>query len=183
MSIQEGSESLNGLKIDFNFAICNFYHLHRPSDRLGGHKDDVESNLSLPLVTVSLGAPGIFLLGRESREALPSAILLNAGDCLVLSGKSRGYFHGVPSILEYSDGDGDDHQRNNSGHETKNSNQPPALFPELSEEGCLVHNNEGYASSSASPGVDQDYIPTQLELKFAEAFLSTMRMNMSIRQV
>ena len=181
MSILEGSESLNGLKIDFNFAICNFYHLQRPSDRLGGHKDDVESNLSLPLVTISLGAPGIFLLGRESREEYPLAILLKAGDCLVLSGKSRGYFHGVPSILEYSDGD--DHQRNNSDPETKTSNQPSAPFPELSDEGCLVHNNEGYASSSTSPGADQDYIPTQLELKFAEALLSTVRMNMSIRQV
>lgn len=181
MSIREGNESLNGLTIDFNMAICNFYHLHRSSDRLGGHKDDVESNLSLPLVTISLGAPGIFLLGRESREEFPVAILLNAGDCLVLSGKSRGYFQGVPSILEYNDGD--DHQSHKNEQDTKNGNPPSALFPELSDEGCLVHNSEGYVSSSVSPGVDQDYIPTQLELKFAEAFLSTMRMNMSIRQV
>ena len=44
----------------FDMAICNLYHLQRPSDRLGGHQDNVESNLSLPLVTISLGAPGVF---------------------------------------------------------------------------------------------------------------------------
>ena len=85
--------------IPFDMAICNVYHLQRPSDRLGGHQDDVESDLSLPLVTVSLGAPGIFLLGGRSRQDVPTAILLRAGDCMILSGNSRGYFHGVPSVL------------------------------------------------------------------------------------
>ena len=64
----------------FDMAICNFYHLQRPSDRLGGHKDDVESDLTSPLITISLGAPGIFLLGGKSRNTLPTAILLRSGD-------------------------------------------------------------------------------------------------------
>jgi DNA alkylation damage repair protein AlkB len=168
MAIQKGDVSHKDLTIDFNMAICNFYHLQRPSDRLGGHQDNVESNLSLPLVTISLGAPGVFLLGRESREELPTAILLKAGDCMVLSGKSRGYFHGIPTILEYDD-DNDD-----ISHESEEN----LLFPELSDEGLLV-NNKGDAASEDDLG----YVPTQVELKFAEAFLSTVRMNMSIRQV
>ena len=168
MAIQKGDVSHKDLTIDFNMAICNFYHLQRPSDRLGGHQDNVESNLSLPLVTISLGAPGVFLLGRESREELPTAILLKAGDCMVLSGKSRGYFHGIPTILEYDD-DNDD-----ISHESEEK----LLFPELSDEGLLV-NNKGDAASEDDLG----YVPTQVELKFAEAFLSTVRMNMSIRQV
>eukprot|EP00986_Skeletonema_menzelii_P019127 scaffold27065_cov150-Skeletonema_menzelii.AAC.8 len=154
--------------IDFNMAICNFYHLQRPADRLGGHQDNVESNLSLPLVTISLGAPGVFLLGRESREVLPTAILLQAGDCMVLSGKSRGYFHGIPTILEYDD----DNDR--ISHDSEKN----VLFPELSDEGLLVDDTGGASSEN-----NRDYVPTQVELKFAEAFLSTVRMNMSIRQV
>ncbi len=166
MSIQKGDGSHRDQAIDFNMAICNFYHLQRPSDRLGGHQDNVESNLSLPLVTISLGAPGVFLLGRESREEFPTATLLQSGDCMVLSGKSRGYFHGVPTILEYDDD-------NDITHESEEI----ALFPELSDEGLLV--DKGAAASEE----DQGYVPTQVELKFAEAFLSTVRMNMSIRQV
>ena len=168
MATQKGDKSHKDLNIDFNMAICNFYHLQRPSDRLGGHQDNVESNLSLPLVTISLGAPGVFLLGRETREKLPTAILLQAGDCMVLSGKSRGYFHGIPTILEHED----DNAR--SPHESEEK----ALFPELSDEGLLIDSTGDTASEDT-----WDYIPTQVELKFAEAFLSSVRMNMSIRQV
>ena len=162
-AIPTGSKSPEDLAIDFNMAICNFYHLQRPSDRLGGHQDNVESNLSLPLVTISLGAPGVFLLGRESREVMPTAILLQAGDCMVLSGKSRGYFHGVPTILEYDD---------DTDAGIPQEAEENALFPELSDECLLIDDDTG----------DKD-APTDVELKFAEAFLSTVRMNMSIRQV
>lgn len=169
MAIQKGDKSHRDLNIDFNMAICNFYHLQRPSDRLGGHQDNVESNLSLPLVTISLGAPGVFLLGRESREELPTAILLQAGDCMVLSGKSRGYFHGIPTILEHEDDDTE-----GIPHESEEK----ALFQELSDEGLLLES-----TSDAATEDTRDYVPTQVELKFAEAFLSSVRMNMSIRQV
>lgn len=162
-AMQLGSKRPEDLAIDFNMAICNFYHLQRPSDRLGGHQDNVESNLSLPLVTISLGAPGVFLLGRESREVLPTAILLQAGDCIVLSGKSRGYFHGIPTILEYDD---------DTDAGIPQESEENALFPELSDECLLIDDETG----------DND-VPTDVELKFAEAFLSTVRMNMSIRQV
>ena len=173
MSIQKRGGCDKDLQIDFNMAICNFYHLLRPSDRLGGHQDNVESNLSLPLVTISLGAPGVFLLGRESREEFPFAILLQTGDCMVLSGKSRGYFHGVPTILEYDDDDNNDAVVVNDSEESAMSSQFNLLFPELSDEGLLV----------SGEGTMIDSLPSQVELKFAAAFLSSVRMNMSIRQV
>ena len=154
--------------IDFNMGICNFYHLQRPSDRLGGHQDNVESDLSLPLVTISLGAPGVFLLGRDSREEMPTAILLKAGDCMVLSGESRGYFHGVPTILEY------DEENDSNDLESKGN----VIFSELNDEGLLM----GSGTMSSDKGT-QGYVPTQDELNFAAAFLTTVRMNMSIRQV
>lgn len=84
----------------FEAAICNFYHAaRRPSDRLGGHRDDVEEDTTSPLVGVSIGLPCIFLLGGESRATAPTPILLQGGSAIVLSGRARQAFHGVPTVL------------------------------------------------------------------------------------
>ena len=151
--------------VNFDMAICNLYHLQRPSDRLGGHKDDVEEDLSLPLVTISLGAPGVFLLGGESRQDAPTAILLRAGDCMVMSGRSRNYFHGVPTVL--SDGDSACQMNGDPG------DNMCRVFPGLDDDGCLAKGFTG----------DNSTIPSLDEMEFAQAFLKTVRMNLSIRQV
>lgn len=84
----------------FEAAICNIYHaVRRPSDRLGGHRDDVEPDVASPLVSVSLGLPCIFLLGGETRAAAPTPILLRSGSVLILAGRARQAFHGVPAVL------------------------------------------------------------------------------------
>jgi len=152
--------------VDFDMAICNFYHQSRPSDRLGGHRDDVEEDLNLPLVTISLGATGVFLLGGESRQDAPTAILLRAGDCMVMSGRSRMYFHGVPTVLSL---DGNSACQMN-GNPSDNVHR---VFPELDDDGCLSEDFTG----------DKSMIPSLDEMEFAQAFLSTVRMNLSIRQV
>lgn len=41
-------------------ALVNFYG---PGDTLGGHRDDVEADLEMPIVSISLGCDAIFLLG------------------------------------------------------------------------------------------------------------------------
>lgn len=149
----------------FDMAICNLYHLQRPSDRVGGHQDNVEHDLSLPLVTISLGAPGIFLLGGNTKEDAPTAILLRAGDCMVLSGKSRRYFHGVPTILDY------DYDSSIDTNVSMNHNdwQSMEIFPELKGSGLNDKEERG--------------VPSREELSFMKAFLSTVRMNLSIRQI
>lgn len=73
-------------------AIINFYHSHRASDRLGGHRDDVESNDRTPLVSISLGTPAFFLIENE-------VIVLRCGDALVMAEDARQSMHGVPSII------------------------------------------------------------------------------------
>jgi len=84
----------------FEAAICNLYHAaRRPSDRLGGHKDDVEPETSSPLVSISLGLPCIFLLGGETRESRSTPVLLQGGTVLVMAGRARHAIHGVPSVL------------------------------------------------------------------------------------
>jgi len=158
--------------VPFDMAICNLYHLQRPSDRLGGHQDNVESNLSLPLVTISLGAPGIFLLGGSSRNDVPTAILLRAGDCMVMSGKSRGYFHGLPTILsqEFDDPRCD---------ATDIVEESITVFPELNNSGT-PHKIDDEVDNVTD---GMAYVPSLKELRFVKAFLTTVRMNMSIRQV
>ena len=143
----------------FDMAICNFYHLQRPSDRLGGHKDDVESDLTSPLITISLGAPAIFLLGGMTRSCEPTAIFLRAGDCMIMSGKSRQYFHGVPTILEFEE----------DCVQTLNENDRK-VFPDLQDDIHLCQNKV-------------NNIPSYNELLFSKAFLTTARMNISIRQI
>lgn len=84
----------------FDAAICNLYHsARRPSDRLGGHTDEVEPNAASPLVTVSLGLPCIFLLGGRTRAQKPTPILLRSGSVLVMAGGARHAYHGVPTVL------------------------------------------------------------------------------------
>lgn len=43
-------------------AIVNYYS---KGDTLGGHKDDVEEDLTQPLVSISIGCAAVFLMGGE----------------------------------------------------------------------------------------------------------------------
>lgn len=77
-------------------CLMNLYHKHRSSDRLGGHRDDVEASRS-PLVLVSLGSPGLLLLG------LTQGVILYSGDVLVMQGEGRDVLHGVPCVFHSSE--------------------------------------------------------------------------------
>ena len=77
-------------------ALVNYY---REGDTLGGHKDDAEQHDTQPIVSLSLGCDGVFLIGGHSKEDSPTALLVHSGDALVLSGDARQCYHGVPRIL------------------------------------------------------------------------------------
>ncbi len=77
-------------------GIINYYHLN---STLSAHQDRSEPNMSAPLISVSLGCPGVFLLGGASKSATPDAICLNSGDVCVMSGAARLSYHAVPKIL------------------------------------------------------------------------------------
>ncbi|KAJ1623014.1 2OG-Fe(II) oxygenase superfamily-domain-containing protein [Pavlovales sp. CCMP2436] len=54
------------------------------------HVDDAEEALDAPVVSISLGCDGLFLLGGETREQTPVLpILLRSGDALLLGGRAR----------------------------------------------------------------------------------------------
>ena len=106
LEIVFGKEVLVGEKggdtfFDGQVGLANFY---APGDTLNGHVDDAEMNLSKPIASLSLGLPALFLLGQQSKTLEPvTALIVRSGDAIVLSGKSRTMFHGVPRV--FSDGE------------------------------------------------------------------------------
>ena len=74
----------------------NFYPV---SGSLSPHTDHSEPNLSVPLLSISLGLPAIFLIGTASLDCVPAALLLKTGDVLVMEAEARLAYHAVPRIL------------------------------------------------------------------------------------
>lgn len=78
-------------------GVVNFYQL---KDTLMAHVDRSELNTRAPLVSFSLGNACVFVIGADTRDVEPLPVLLRSGDVLVMTGPSRGAFHGVPKIIE-----------------------------------------------------------------------------------
>ena len=66
--------------------------------RMGLHRDQDESDLAAPIVSVSLGLACSFLWGGLQRQAPTRSIALTHGDVLVWGGPSRLVFHGVSPL-------------------------------------------------------------------------------------
>ncbi|WVO16942.1 alkylated DNA repair protein AlkB [Cryptococcus depauperatus] len=78
-------------------GIVNLYQLN---DTLMAHVDRAELDPARPLVSISLGHAAILLLGTASRNDTPIPIILRSGDMLIMSGKGRQSYHGIPRIME-----------------------------------------------------------------------------------
>ena len=81
-------------------GLVNYY---LPGDALAGHVDDAEPDDARPIVSVSLGAPCVFLIGGATREVRPAAVCLRSGDAVVIGGDARRWFHGVPRVFAPDD--------------------------------------------------------------------------------
>jgi alkylated DNA repair protein alkB family protein 1 len=93
---KEGFPASNKKQFRPDAAIVNFY---REGDTLGGHLDDVEPDMSQPIIGISLGCDGIFLIGGDRRDIEPTALVLRSGDVVILSGDARCCYHGVPRVV------------------------------------------------------------------------------------
>ena len=91
LSNVNGACNLN-LKGNAESAIINFYHAQRVSDRLGGHRDDVELTDDSPLVSGSMGQSAVLLIEDTS-------IVLSPGDVVVMAGKARQSLHAIPCVF------------------------------------------------------------------------------------
>ncbi len=78
-------------------GIINYYHLN---STLSAHQDYSELNHNAPLISISFGNPGIFLIGSNTKAVRPISILIQSGDILIMTAKSRLAYHAVPKILE-----------------------------------------------------------------------------------
>lgn len=88
-----------GMTIEPDICIVNHYG---PAGRMGLHQDKDESAASIaagiPIVSVSLGDTGRFLLGGTRRRDPVASILLQSGDAFVFGGPARLRYHGLSRI-------------------------------------------------------------------------------------
>ena len=71
---------------------------YEPETKLSLHRDEDECDLSAPVVSVSLGLPGIFLWGGLTRKERPRRLRLESGDVVVWGGPARLVYHGIATL-------------------------------------------------------------------------------------
>lgn len=76
-------------------CLINFYG---DGARMGLHQDRDERDFSQPIITVSLGADGDFLVGGRTRTERAQVLPVRNGDVLIMGGESRMRFHGIRKI-------------------------------------------------------------------------------------
>ncbi|WP_307367198.1 alpha-ketoglutarate-dependent dioxygenase AlkB [Brevundimonas sp. SORGH_AS_0993] len=76
-------------------------NLYRDGARMGLHQDRDEADLSIPVLSVSLGDAGMFRIGpAEAGRTL--TLRLESGDVCALTGPARLARHGIDRVLEGS---------------------------------------------------------------------------------
>jgi DNA oxidative demethylase len=73
---------------------------YEPGARLTLHQDKDERDFSAPIVSVSLGLPGTFLFGGDSRKDKQRRLPLQHGDVVVWGGPARLRHHGVLALKD-----------------------------------------------------------------------------------
>src|SRR3984885_14703938 len=73
---------------------------YEPGARLTLHQDKDESDLSAPIVSVSLGLPATFLFGGNARTDKQRRVPLQHGDVVVWGGPARLHHHGVLAVKD-----------------------------------------------------------------------------------
>jgi alkylated DNA repair protein (DNA oxidative demethylase) len=81
-------------------VLMNFYPAGDENPgRLGLHRDSTERNQDAPIVTLSLGASAVFLLGGERYNDPTQEIVLDGGDVVVMAPPARAFYHAVDHLL------------------------------------------------------------------------------------
>jgi alkylated DNA repair protein alkB family protein 1 len=98
------TDEIDDLPFSPQTVIVNYYTATSATGSkfpMGAHRDDLESAIKSPVVSVSLGCACVFLLEKESDPTSePTALVLRSGDALLLSGKSRLSLHGVSVVFK-----------------------------------------------------------------------------------
>ena len=73
---------------------------YAPGAKMALHQDKDEQDFTVPIVSVSLGLPAVFLFGTLNRKDRPQRLRLAHGDVVVWGGPSRLAFHGVMPLAD-----------------------------------------------------------------------------------
>ncbi len=73
---------------------------YEPGARMSLHQDRNETDMTQPIVSVSLGLPATFLFGGMARSDKPRRMRLESGDVVVWGGPARLAFHGIDPLAE-----------------------------------------------------------------------------------
>jgi alkylated DNA repair protein (DNA oxidative demethylase) len=73
---------------------------YQPGARMSLHQDRDERDFDAPIVSVSLGAPAVFLFGGLCRSERPQRVPLEHGDVVVWGGPARLRYHGVARLAQ-----------------------------------------------------------------------------------
>jgi alkylated DNA repair protein (DNA oxidative demethylase) len=77
---------------------CCLINHYGAKARMGLHRDSDEADFSWPVVSISLGDPGLFRMGGLARSDPTASLLLESGDVVVMGGEARLAYHGIDRI-------------------------------------------------------------------------------------
>ena len=77
---------------------CCLVNYYGASARMGMHRDADEADFSWPVVSISLGDPGLFRMGGAARKDPTASVSLESGDVVVMAGAARLAYHGIDRI-------------------------------------------------------------------------------------
>jgi len=79
--------------------VCLINHYPDGEAKLGMHRDEQE-RCDAPIVSFSLGADAMFVLGGPEKTGYPRRrFILQDGDLVILSGLSRNFYHGIERVM------------------------------------------------------------------------------------
>lgn len=73
-------------------CLINFYG---EGTRMGLHQDNDETDLTQPVLSISLGDDALFRIGSTQRGGPTRSVWLSSGDALVLGSDARLVYHGI----------------------------------------------------------------------------------------
>jgi alkylated DNA repair protein (DNA oxidative demethylase) len=77
---------------------CCLVNHYGAKARMGLHRDADEADFSWPVLSISLGDPGLFRVGGPARSDPTASVLLESGDVVVMGGVVRLAYHGIDRI-------------------------------------------------------------------------------------
>jgi alkylated DNA repair protein (DNA oxidative demethylase) len=77
---------------------CCLVNHYDAGARMGLHRDADEADFSWPVLSLSLGDPGLFRMGGRERSDPTRSVWLESGDVVVMGGAARLAYHGIDRI-------------------------------------------------------------------------------------